>query len=71
MWRLNFLVLFLCMVMNNHYILYYIVPLHTFYFLTVYGVMYVRSSGNDTKAVRPKLLLWFIIIYIVWDIKVT
>ena len=34
-WRLNFLVLFLCMTMNNHYILYYIVPLHAFYFLTV------------------------------------
>lgn len=35
MWRLNFLVIFLCMAMNNHYILYYIVPLHTYYFLTV------------------------------------
>ena len=39
LWRLNFLVTLLCMAMGNTYILYYICPLHTFYFFVVYAIM--------------------------------
>lgn len=39
LWRLNFLVILLCMAMGNTYILYYICPLHTFYFFVVYAIM--------------------------------
>lgn len=39
LWRLNFLVVLLCMAMGNTYILYYICPLHTFYFFVVYAIM--------------------------------
>lgn len=48
-WRLNFFVGLLCMVTNNTYILYYICPLHTFFFIFVYVVMYVgsRSRGRE------------------------
>jgi hypothetical protein len=68
MWRLNFLVFFLCAIQNNHYILYYIVPLHTFYFLTVWGLMYFWKEANHTFNVRYKLLAWFAIIFLIWDI---
>jgi len=42
-WRLNFLVGLLCLVTGNSYILYYICPLHTFYFFVVYAFMAVRN----------------------------
>ena len=31
MWRLNFFVVFVCLTMNNEYMLYYICPMHTFF----------------------------------------
>lgn len=37
MWRLNFLVLFCCLVLNNSYMLYYICPMHTLFTIMVYG----------------------------------
>ncbi|KAL7496875.1 hypothetical protein ACHAWT_004974 [Skeletonema menzelii] len=68
LWRLNFLVLFLCLTQGNPYILYYICPLHTYYFLMVLGVMYIGKEKNDTKWwMRTKLGVLAIIIYIVWD----
>ncbi|PQQ11867.1 protein REDUCED WALL ACETYLATION 2 isoform X2 [Prunus yedoensis var. nudiflora] len=39
MWRLNFLVLFCCVVLNNSYVLYYICPMHTLFTLMVYGAL--------------------------------
>ncbi|XP_066263455.1 N-acetylneuraminate 9-O-acetyltransferase-like isoform X1 [Branchiostoma lanceolatum] len=50
--RLNFLVVFLCMVMDRPYQFYYFVPLVTFWFFVVYGTMAVlprvtaKSSGG-------------------------
>ncbi len=68
LWRLNFLVLFLCLTHGNHYILYYICPLHTYYFLMVLVVMYIGKEKNHTKWwMRTKLGVLAIIIYIVWD----
>ena len=42
LWRLNFFVALLCLTMGNSYVLYYICPLHTFFFFMVYGFMAVR-----------------------------
>lgn len=68
LWRLNFLVFFLCMIMDNHYILYYICPLHTFYFLVVYAIMRPAKSLNYTKnGMRLKLLVAAVAISAVWD----
>ncbi|KAG5180755.1 10 TM acyl transferase domain found in Cas1p-domain-containing protein [Tribonema minus] len=67
LWRLNFLVTLLCLALGNTYILYYICPLHTFYFLVVYAVMRVLPSTNYTTGVRWKLLATALIIYLVWD----
>ena len=48
-WRINFLVFFLAMTMNNMYILYYICPLHTFYFLVTYITMAIRNNVNHSR----------------------
>eukprot|EP00887_Chlorella_sp_A99_P001183 scaffold14.g1183.t1 len=37
MWRLNFLVLFCCLALNNSYMLYYICPMHTLFTIMVYA----------------------------------
>ena len=69
MWRLNFAVLFLMWTHGNTYILYYICPLHTFYFLLVYATMYVFSQVNHTKyGIRFKLMVVGVVIFLVWDL---
>jgi len=68
MWRLNFTVLFLCLTMNNMYILYYICPLHTFYFLIVYATMRIAPSLNHTHyPIRVKLMIVGVLLFIVWE----
>ena len=67
-WRLNFLVFFLCMGLNNTYILYYICPLHTFYFFVVFAIMKCGSKYNHGKwDIRIKLFIASLIIYLIWD----
>jgi hypothetical protein len=69
-WRLNFSVLLLMWTHNNTYILYYICPMHTFYFLMVYATMYTYSSINTSKwGIRWKLFALAVIIYFIWDIN--
>jgi hypothetical protein len=68
LWRLNFAVFFLVLTHGNTYILYYICPLHTFYFLLTYITMYTMNSVNHDKwKIRYKLLAVGILIYIIWD----
>ena len=68
LWRLNFTVFWLCLLMGNSYILYYICPLHTFYFLVVFTTMYIGSSLNHKLwPMRIKLMLLGAIIFIVWE----
>jgi len=67
-WRLNFLVFFLCLTHGTPYILYYICPLHTYFFFMVYAVMYIGKEHNYTKWwIRIKLGLTALLIYVVWD----
>lgn len=68
LWRLNFAVVFLMMTHGNTYILYYICPLHTFFFLMVYVTMAIGSSWNHGKwSIRAKLAMLGVIIYLIWD----
>lgn len=68
LWRLNFLVIFLCLAMGNTYILYYICPLHTFYFFMVYISMRISPTSNHGKwDVRVKLAGLALFIFLVWD----
>lgn len=70
LWRLNFLVFFLCMTLGNNYILYYICPLHTFYFFLVFATMGIWQGLNHTKwGIRIKLFVVALVIYTVWDLN--
>ncbi|KAG7338391.1 10 TM acyl transferase domain found in Cas1p-domain containing protein [Nitzschia inconspicua] len=68
LWRLNFLVLFLCLTQGTTFILYYICLLHTYYFFMVYVIMKIGHQYNYTKWwVRIKLAALAIVIFLVWD----
>jgi hypothetical protein len=68
LWRLNFLVLFLCLTQGTTYILYYICLLHTYYFFMVYVIMRIGSKHNYTKWwIRIKLACLAVFIFLVWD----
>lgn len=70
LWRLNFSVLLLMWTHGNTYILYYICPMHTFYFFMVYLTMYAFHASNHMKwPIRFKLMALGLIIYLVWDIN--
>ena len=69
LWRLNFLVTFLCLTQGTTYILYYICLLHTYYFLMVYATMCIQKSVNYTKwGIRRKMAVLAGIIFVVWDL---
>lgn len=50
MWRLNFLVIFACIVLKNSYMLYYICPMHTIFTVMVYASLGIASHLNQYKA---------------------
>eukprot|EP00536_Pseudo-nitzschia_multiseries_P010361 jgi/Psemu1/297551/fgenesh1_pm.312_\ len=72
LWRLNFLVLFLCLTQGTTYILYYICLLHTYYFFVVYVTMRIgkehnyscsssnNSSSNSSSNSNNRNFLWWI-----------
>lgn len=69
MWRLNFFVFLLCVILDNTYILYYICPLHTFYFLTTFVVMRIQKESNHTSQfiLRLKLICFGLLVYVIWE----
>lgn len=69
--RLNFLVIFTCLSTNNQYMLYYICPMHTFWFLVVYLVMFIGKSYNDSdSAIVVKLVITFVVITLLYEVPV-
>lgn len=50
LFRLNFLVLVLCMVMDRPYQFYYFVPLVTFWFVVIYGMLALWPQILQKKA---------------------
>jgi len=69
LWRLGFSCLVLAMVHDNPIILYYIVPLHTFYFLVSYVTMSLfEQRVNYTKhGLKIKLVVLGLILYSIWE----
>lgn len=51
MWRLNFLVVFTCIVMRNDYMLYYICPMHT-----IFTVRSLRHSDELLQTISNHCL---------------
>ena len=69
LWRLNFLVVFLCLSQGTSYILYYICPLHTYFFFMVYFTMKIGKHLNYTKyGLRLKMGALAICIFLLWDV---
>ncbi|GFO12587.1 cas1 domain-containing protein 1-like [Plakobranchus ocellatus] len=69
LFRLNFLVIFVAIVTNNEYMLYYICAMHTYWFLTVYVFMRVLSSWNRVShLMAAKFLAYAVFNAIVFDI---
>lgn len=69
LWRLNFLVFFLCLTQSTTYLLYYICLLHTYFFMMVYLTMRIAKHVNYSKwGIRVKLFILALIIFFVWDV---
>lgn len=67
--RLNFLVFFVVSAMNKPYMLYYVCPLHTFYFLCVFLAMAIRHDLNtQPKWMAVKFGALFLSMFIMFEI---
>jgi hypothetical protein len=70
MWRLNFLVTFVCLTLNNEYMLYYICPLHTLFTIFVYSTLWLQNERNarEVSWIVGKMVAVLAISLVIWDV---
>lgn len=69
LWRLNFFVILMCLVMRNSYVLYYICPLHTFYSILIYFVLRAGHDWNSKSSLMwVKFAVCFLAMALIWEI---
>lgn len=69
MWRLNFFVVFVCVTMNNEYMLYYICPMHTFFTWGVFIPLYLCHEKNSSFTVLYlKIGLTVVVSVVLYDV---
>jgi len=69
LFRINFTVIFFCLMLGNRWILYNICSLHSYFFLLVYATMSFQKDINYTKyGLRIKILCLGLFAYAVWDL---
>ena len=68
MWRLNFSWIILMITQNQPGMLYYIVPLHCFYFVLTFLTLAIKSSWNTNRwKLSSKIMVVYGIIWLIWD----
>lgn len=67
--RLNFLVICVCVATSNEYMLYYICAMHSYWFISVYVFMGALKSWNtDSKKMLLKFFAYFVFNFIIFEI---
>jgi len=68
MWRLNFFVLWVCLVLDNEYMLYYICMLHTTFTVMIYAGLGIYSHINPSfSGICLKFCVLIAITAAIWD----
>eukprot|EP01088_Endostelium_zonatum_P001415 TRINITY_DN11719_c0_g1_i1.p1 TRINITY_DN11719_c0_g1~~TRINITY_DN11719_c0_g1_i1.p1 ORF type:complete len:606 (-),score=57.22 TRINITY_DN11719_c0_g1_i1:5-1822(-) len=69
LFRLNFMVTIMCLLLNNEYMLYYICPLHTWWFLVVFATMRIGYQYNKQNwFMIMKFAFLFLFCFLLWDL---
>jgi len=69
LWRLNFLVLFTCLVLGNSYMLYYICPMHTLFTLFVYATLGIYNRWNENNTfLLTKIGICTLAVAVMWEV---